>query len=250
MSFQPFSQSNPRDFFIEVAKGNVQGHKVVTVSGRDLSVGSIEKDLWVGSTNFIWPTSAESWEIVSDNTNDSFGGTGANAILLTVLDSDYNEQEELVILNGTTPVTLVGSYIRLQSMLVVSAGSSESNEGQIELRVTSGGNPRGYILPNVGESQDSFFTVPANTSAYLISALPFWPKDRDGNLIVSFRPFMPPNPPVIQALNFPFYQSGIEIIIRAPAMIGEKSDLWLKAKASNEGTEISLIYSILLVENT
>ena len=106
-----------KDFLIEVGKGNVPGHTVSAVIGRNTAVSStLTEDVWGGGGNMVLPTAAESWEIVSTGAgaaNDTSAGTGARTVLITTLDDNYVAQSPVdVTLYGSTPVAIPGTLFR------------------------------------------------------------------------------------------------------------------------------------------
>jgi len=88
---------------------------------------------------------------VSDNANDTLTGTGAQKIRLFYLDDNYNPFEEIISLNGTTPVDTVATNIRHSERFeVIQVGSNNSNLGTISLK-DAGGTTYFTILPGENE---------------------------------------------------------------------------------------------------
>jgi len=247
----PSSGARPRDYFVEVAKGNVAGEslKGIVMTNDGLVAGSFF-DLWGGgATNIVWPTAAETWEIVSDNANDSSGGSGARQVSVSYLDDQYIEQTEVVTLNGLTPVVLLGGdHFRPNGAQVISSGSSRENEGEIVIRVSGGGNPRQYIKPGFSVSQDGHFTVPANKTAFALQSTPFYEKNQDGDvrgrlLVFGTNTFLTTG-------QFAFYQNAFDIEVKALVPFPEKSDLIFQGTSTNPGPiTVSLVLELLIVDN-
>lgn len=120
----------------------------------------------------VYPVVAAALELVSTNAADAAAGTGARTVLVEGLDGNYVPINETVILNGTTPVALVNSYLRINGMRVVTAGSAGRALGNVDLYTAVGNNTQAVLsgedLENV--SMASHFTVPANRTAYIIGA--------------------------------------------------------------------------------
>jgi hypothetical protein len=71
-----------------------------------------------------------------------------------------------LFLNGTTGVTTANTYFRVNSMTLVSAGSSQTtNVGTITLKQSS--NIIAQINIGIGKTQMSIYTVPAGYSFFL-----------------------------------------------------------------------------------
>lgn len=83
--------------------------------------------------------------MLSDSVNDTAAGTGARTVFISGLDSNYDVISETVTLNGTSAVQTVRSYLRVNSFLIMSAGSGKTNAGSITLRVTGGGSTQALM---------------------------------------------------------------------------------------------------------
>jgi hypothetical protein len=160
---------NPRDFYMETAKGNT-GMSYVNKFGLNLDVDAAE-DVWLNGGTITWPTSAESLEIVSSSTNDDGdpAGTGARTVRIYGVDGSWAAQQEDVTLNGTTAVALANTYFRVNRMKVLTAGSLTSNEGTLTLRVASAGATRLTIGAAQGQSLYAAWTLPTGTTGYIRS---------------------------------------------------------------------------------
>lgn len=142
----------PKDYGLEVGKGNVPGHSNVQIIGRNSSVGTTYEDLWdVGgfstpTNTLVYPVAGETWEIVSVSVNDTAAGTGAQLVLVTYLDDNYTEQIEIKTMNGTVAVVFTATdAFRFRSAIVLSVGSTGWNEGQIQVQASVAGAARGGI---------------------------------------------------------------------------------------------------------
>lgn len=239
-----------KSYFIEVAKGNVPGSETRSIVMRSKNITNVELiDIWGFSTNFVFPTANETWEIVSDNANDDSVGTGAQQVLVNYLDEDYVEQSTVVVLNGTTAVEIATNCFRPDGLIVISCGSGQQNEGNLTVQVSGGGAPRGYIEAGFSASEDTHYTVPAGKTTYLLKASPYWPKNEDGN--VNGNVFLPDLNTVIKAGLFPAYQNTYDINFIAPFPLQEKSTLWYRAQSStNPGPiDISFVLEFIIVDN-
>jgi len=87
-------------------------------------------------------------------------------VLISGLDSSFNPISETLALNGTTNVTTVNSYYRVNNMIMTSPGTSQNtNVGTITLKQSS--NIVAQINVGIGKTQMSIYTVPAGYSFYL-----------------------------------------------------------------------------------
>ena len=88
--------------------------------------------------------------------------TGAGVVKLSkMLDGDYNPQTEYIILNGTTRVDTVGTYIRQARGQVIIAGTALANVGEINTRQkTTTANVTMVMPAGGGQSAICCDTVP------------------------------------------------------------------------------------------
>jgi len=157
------------NFLVEVAKGNVAGHSVVNKFGHNPAVLVTGADIWSGGGYYdFFPTSAVACTAAS--TDDEDGGAGGDTGALTMqvygLDTNWEEQTETVILNGTTVVNLSNNYIRLYRAIVLTAGSNNTNIGDIS--VSGGGDTGIFIAADDGQTQQTIYTIPNEKTGYFL----------------------------------------------------------------------------------
>jgi len=138
---------NVTNFMLEVVKGNVPGHSAINKFGQNPAVATTGEDVWSGGGTYaFYPTTAQNMEILSDSANDTAAGTGARTVQVFGLDENWEEATETVILNGTTPVALTNTYIRMFRAVVLTAGSVETNDGNLIVRIVTVGTVAIYIV--------------------------------------------------------------------------------------------------------
>jgi len=104
--------------------------------------------------------------VVSDDTDDDVGGTGAITGIMHYLDSDYMMQEEEFTLDGTTPVALTAQPIFIYRAKILTAGASGYNEGTITF---SNGSTLATIEPKEGQTLIAVYPLPKNFVAGIIT---------------------------------------------------------------------------------
>lgn len=164
-----------KDFLIEVAKGNVPKHSIVSKFGA----GNLTTTLLPVSQDSTYPTptTAVSLEFVSSSANDTSAGTGAREVTVIGLDANWAEQTVTVTTNGTTAVALTGTWLRLYRWYVSQSGtyateSAGSHAGTLTLRVAGAGATWSTITTTpfpAGQSQIGAYTIPIGYTAYLLS---------------------------------------------------------------------------------
>ena len=88
--------------------------------------------------------------------------TGAAAIVVYGLDSNYLFQNEIVILNGDTAVNLTGEYMRQHRATVLIAGSRNGAEGDVSVQISGEGTVACFIAAGKNRTQQAFFTIPGD----------------------------------------------------------------------------------------
>ncbi len=111
------------DFLIQVARGKIKDHSLVYLNGRNDNVDTAIVDINMRNDLFVFIESAAAFELVSDDANDSSTGIGARLVKVQGLASDFSLQEEDVVTDGTTPVSLVNNYIRINELVVKKVGT-------------------------------------------------------------------------------------------------------------------------------
>jgi len=109
------------------------------------------------------------------NTNAS---TGALVIHIGYLDSSYNEQNVLSVLNGlaTVPIKDVSgnnltNFFRINSFRVIGAGSTNKTVGNLSLKGVTDGSTYSYILAGYTRARNAQYTVPSNQTLYIKEAM-------------------------------------------------------------------------------
>lgn len=159
-------------FELQVSRGQVQGHRVVTFSGYNADVDTIWVPIWAdGSLSF--PAAATVMKISSSSAADvNTSGTGAWTVLISGLDANYNEISETVALNGQTAVNTVNSYLRVNGFVVATAGTGLTAAGNIYAGtgVVTAGVPATvyeYIPLGWNARQTAVYTIPAGYTGYV-----------------------------------------------------------------------------------
>lgn len=129
-------------------------------------------------------TGAENLEVVSSSTSDTNGGTGAQAIRVTYIDtSDNLVTSANIVMNGTTPVALAFKAHQILWMEVSLVGSNTVAVGTILLRIAGAGATHEQITAGGNRSLSSHFMVPTGYTAYFVS----WSASSIGNASMDTR---------------------------------------------------------------
>ena len=158
-----------------VALGIVPGCSRVSALGTNPATAS-GASFWYGTGPYNWIPSARLLEVVSSSASDTLAGVGVQKILISGLDANYNQISETVSMNGTTPVTTVNQYFRINRAISTQAGSTQVNVGSISIRDTGGGTLRATIPivlagTGIGITSQSAYTVPAGYTLFVESSI-------------------------------------------------------------------------------
>jgi hypothetical protein len=159
-----------KDFYLEVAKGNIPGHSAVNKFGHN-PVATNLSDVWAGLGTYpFYPLTAQAMELVSSATQDEFAsGIGAKTVMVFGLDSNWDEISETVELDGQDPVDLQNTYLRIHRAVVVTAGEWNTNYGNITIEQDgAAGDTAAYISAGDGQTQQAIYTIPNGKTGYFI----------------------------------------------------------------------------------
>lgn len=161
------------DFDTAVGLGMIPGVRRVTALGSnpDIDTASVPEDVWSVGGLYPWMTASTALEIISTSASDAAAGTGARTVTIFGLDANYLEVNQTVTLNGLTPVAIPTSLFRVNSALIMSAGSNGTNVGDINIRRVTGGTIQAQIPVGYGITRQAIFTVPAGNTLSVHSIL-------------------------------------------------------------------------------
>lgn len=236
------------DYYLRLAKGLVPGATFVQKFGRNPQVdnGGFEP-IWDGATEYAFQTSAQTLLVKSSDRDDDDGDTGARTMRIEGLDANYDEISETITLNGQTNVTSANSYLRVHRMYVLTAGSSEQNEGDITARFSTTNDLGAKISRNSGgENQTlmAIYTVPAGKTAYLKHWF-FGQKNQDSSIRLRVRE----HGKVFQTKAFFDSEDTFDVEYTSFLKIPEKSDILIDAKAQTGSHEMNAGFDLILVDN-
>jgi len=249
------SGNHTGSFFFEVVKGNISGHKpaIIVAHNQDVDTASAE-DIWEGGGFLVYLTAAETMEIASSDATDTSAGVGARTVLVSGLDTNYNEISETVTMNGVANVTTSNSYLRIHSLKVVTVGTDFDNAGNITATATTAATLQ--CLMGVGESisKNSQFTIPANKTGYILKTDFASTKTGAGQLpVVEFKCKVKTlNGAWIQLFDVKFDTASESVVlIDQPVMIAieEKTDIRTEVSTTQNNTEVFLRLYLMLVDN-
>ena len=145
--------------YLQVSRGLVSGTSVVNIYGYQSSVGTTFIPIWENATAYTYPPSAIPMVLYSSSASDT-----AVSILISGLDASYNLASETLVCTGTSGVTTVGTYLRMNSITTTGTNNAV---GDISLSNVGKSITYAKILAGNGKSQANIYTVPNGYTFYL-----------------------------------------------------------------------------------
>lgn len=147
------------DYYRDVARGAVIGAQPFSAYGEKTAIGADSGVLWPNGVYAFPPAAGVQLSVVSTSTADDSAGTGLRTIRLVGLDADLNEVDEIVTMDGTTPVLTVRTDWRfVQCTHAVTFGTGKAAAGNISL--SQGGQNYSYIATGDVRCSSSVRMVP------------------------------------------------------------------------------------------
>jgi len=239
INVQPLSE-----YYSNVARDKIKLTKSQTKFGEAENISTSETTVWDGNVLYPWQNSSLIFTLSSTVADDSITGTGARQIYVYGLDSNYDEQEEIVSLNGLTPVSLTKSFLRVNRMIVISAGSLGKASGQILLKNSTVTYAK--ILNGNNQTLMCVYTVPRGKTAFITSASSTSSQGKSVKGSFYVRPFG-----MVFQLKYRWYmyQNFVDLDLRIPYLVPEKSDVEIRALSSASGTSVTGSWQMEIIDN-
>lgn len=241
-------------FPVQVARGQIDGHRSVVIFGYNPDVDTAEVTVWPLPSIKTHPAAATQLKVSSTSTDDTSAGTGARTVVLEGLDTNYNEITETVTLNGQTAVTTTNSFVRINRAYVATAGSSKSALGDIYFgdgTVTAGVPATIYdiIKFDYNTTITGHYTIPAGYTGYIMQGL-FSAGQPTGSSQITGRLLTAGLDGIRRAAALTTVNNGTaDYTFEFPVPIPEKTDVEATAAGKSTNNEASCMFIILLVRN-
>ena len=246
-------------FELQVARGQVAYHESVYKFGNNAVVANVTETIWQQGGLYSYLSAASVLKVSSSSANDTSAGTGARTVELFGLDGDYNEINEVVTLNGQTAVNSTQSYLRINRMIVRSAGSGGSNAGIIYAgtgTVTTGVPANIYATINgdgTNQTLMALWTVPAGYTGYLMQYDVSNGTTSNTPAVCKMTLVARPYGEVFQSKDVKSLTTGmhIENTLIVPVKFAEKTDIEVRAVSSSASVtfDISAAFEIIYIKN-
>lgn len=244
-TFEPFE--------LQVSRGQIQGHRNVTVFGFNPDVDTSQVSVWPLASLITFPATALQMTVSSTSANDTSAGTGAQTIVVQGLDANYNEVSETVTMNGQTAVAMTAALIRVNYAYVATAGSGNGAAGDIYIgtgTVTTGVPATVYdvIKFDYNTTITGSWTVPAGYTAYVSQGL-FSAGQAGGSNQVQGRLLTRGTDNIRRTAAVTSINNGVaDYTFEYPLMVPEKTTLEATAIGSSNNNAVSSMFILVLIK--
>jgi len=246
-------------FELQVARGQISYHESVYKFGNNAQVADSVETIWQQGGLYSYLSAESVLKVSSSSANDTSAGTGARTVQLFGLDGDYNEISEVVTLNGQTAVNTTQSYLRINRMIVRSAGSGGANAGIIYAgtgTVTTGVPANIYATINgdgTNQTLMALWTIPAGYTGYLMQYDVSNGTSSNTPAVCKLLLVARPYGEVFQSKDVKSLTTGmhIENSLVVPLKFTEKTDIEVRAVSSSASVtfDISAALEIVYIKN-
>lgn len=220
----------------DVARGHYSNMQAVNIFGFNREVGTTLETIWNDGGQYTFLSSAQQLSVVSTSASDTMN------VLISGLDSSYNEITETVTLTGTTAVTTTSSFLRVNSAVILAG----SNVGDITGTYNS--TKLFHIEATQGLTQTCVYTVPAGHELYLFR-IDLTSGTINPNKYLTYRNVTYTHTGRTLRVAEATWQEGQQSFDRqVPFKVGEKTDFTFEAKSSSGTNEVSIFIEAVLVE--
>lgn len=246
------------DYKKDVAMGLIEYSEAKTINGireegfDDSGPNYIVSGITDNST-YNFPTIARRLRIkAGGDAQDLFStGTGALAVLISGLNSEYEDISEPIYLTGASASSwTTQTFLRVNSMAVVASGSSSHNVGTIIIESETDLYELCGIEPGISRSQSSVFTTSKGHASVLPRVMIHCDSSHSATIEGYFREYTTQTNYLITKI---FGFSGMmETKPEEHTLFNEKTDFWITAvKTSGTGNaKVSVIYDLDVLDRS
>lgn len=255
-TFESLSRWNTsEDFGLQVARGQVRGHRIIHIFGYNPDVDSgVEETVWTFGGIYQHLPSPAIMTVSSGSASDTLAGVGARTIYIRGINGTGNEVEESVNLNGQTAVNTVNSYSEINAVSVIAVGSTGHNVGDIYVgtgTVTLGvpANVFGHVLATENQSMIGHWTVPLDHTGYLIKGNISSGTEGSNDYVIGRLKLRTTDGVVRTAAMVTFANGLVDYDFKYPVRIPPGACISASALTTKNNDKISCYFQLLLIKN-
>lgn len=251
------------DFYTEVAKGSIPGHSTINKYGRaptsTINVESSVSDL--GLMQF--PAAASAMRVkAGGNAADTAAGAGAREITIYGLDETGAYAEEAVATAGASASAATTiTFLRIFRARVTSAGTYATTSiatvgvNQAAVTIEDSGSAADYVrIPAFeGTTEYAGYHVALGTTAYMIDTHINVDAAKSSDVVLYQRRDILDSTAPMQSRRVVNYIDGVagnvSVDYKGPVSFPALTDIWFNFIPSANGTECSVNFELLIVED-
>jgi len=218
------------------------GSSIIRKFGENDDLDTALETVWDVGGLYPWNafSAATLLDVVSDEVEDVFSGTGARVAELQGLDANFNKVTENVNLSGTIAVSTTLQFRRLFRIKVLSAGTQGSNEGTV-----TASHPDGTTLAQVSATKNqtlmALWTVPSGKTMYMVDV--YFNGGVAQRTIHAELYIRSPNQVFQLKRHFKLYESSIIYTFPFPLVVSSTSDIEIRAESSGVNGQLAAGFS-------
>lgn len=253
-----------KDWYAEVLKGKIPGHRIVHKYGRNPN-GSISTEATItglGQINFL--SAATTVRVkAGGNAADTAAGAGAREVTIEGVDESGLFATEAVATAGasassattTTFFRVFRAYVSSQGTYpTTGTATTGSNQGAITIENSAGGTDLIQIAQYEGQSEYAGYAIPSDETGYILSTNITLSGVKEADVLMYTRDNYLTTSAPVAARRLKLYFDGVvgQAFFKptSPIEIGSECDVWWNFIPTANGTECSVDFELLLVKNT
>tara|TARA_R110000787_G_scaffold34156_4_gene88787 strand:+ start:1117 stop:1833 length:717 start_codon:yes stop_codon:yes gene_type:complete len=229
-------------FELQVARGQIPGHSQVNIFGYQPLVETTSICIWENPIAYVAPTSAVVMTLVSTSALDA----SAMRVLVRGVAADYSYLQEIVTMNGVTPVNTTNAFLAINNLIIISSNVAKAaNAGVITAK--NGGITYGQINVGIGQSQMSQYTVPLGFSYYLTRVNSFAQQNGGTNNYNTYDVEATTPNITYSVLQSPYFQSYDAVRV-VPFKYAEKTSVQWRSRTETNTSSVGMVVEGILVK--
>ncbi len=238
---------------LDYARKHIPGGRAFFFFGFNDAVGTSWEDIHPNGGDINWQTAAQSIEIISTDAadNGTTPGLGVQSVEVHGLSATGEDQDEIILTNGTAAVAGTKTYIRINKLHSETCGTyGGSHEGDITCRVASAGatlskmtGEEGTVNTAVvygsGEAGNGYYSVPLGKVLYItrLEVIPnFGASNKTIDVALYEREDILDTTTPFAPRRVLWQETGVETRVekefKAHLKIKALTDIWFRAKGS------------------
>ena len=244
-----------KNFFLEVARGNVAGYSGIHKFGRNVAAGTSEEQIQFGGGTLVPLTAAVNIEAISDDANDTAAGSNARTIRIWGVDGNFNAITEDITLAGLSASTATTqTFLRVYRGRVLTTGTyNTKNVGNIFIRVSGAGAIQATIVADTSVTETTHYTIANGYTGYLVRVAIEVDSSKSARIIMHSRGntnlTTAPFDPVAHVHTWDGVKGGLPLDLKEPHIFAAKTDIWFTSIAGAVSTPLEADYDLILVQD-